>query len=137
MNDPDRAELERYVRWMADELGLRDWTLILSHDPPKDEDAGGEIEPRYARKVATVKVAKDFRELTPEYQRHVIVHELLHLHVEGAAVIVRNDLWEGRLVSYDAYQAIWYAYRTQMELGVDGIAERGGEALSTDRVARG
>jgi hypothetical protein len=37
--------------------------------------------------------------------------------------IIRNDLWEGRLLGQEAYRAIECGFRRQMEFAVDGIAE--------------
>lgn len=114
--------LGQYMRDRADELGLRDWHLFLTHIPPDDEDADGICTPTEGRKHATIKVCRDFKEqLKPDAQRAVIIHELLHCHFQAAVDMVRVDL--PRLLGQPAYDVFFPAFRRSMEYAVDGITD--------------
>jgi hypothetical protein len=119
MNDRDRAALSLYVRWVADELELRDWTINLSAELPP-EGCHALVTSTYGRKLATIKFEDDFRSLDPEQQRHTVVHELVHCHLESATNIVLNDLEE--YLGKTADQVFWNGFKRQIEYGVDGIA---------------
>jgi hypothetical protein len=91
MRKRDRRELERYIRWMANEMELRDWTITLADDPCSPGNKG-ECLAVMGRKRATILLAKDFRSHEPEDQRVTIVHELLHCHWTAAWEMVGRDL---------------------------------------------
>lgn len=121
MTKADRAELGRYVRWLANELSLRDWELVLFHRNPDDEDDIATCDPTYGRKRAEISFRDDFRTQTPEVQRHTIVHELLHCHFAAMQEFIRiqtlKPLGQG---TYDMFQG---AYRQALEYGIDGITD--------------
>lgn len=120
MKSSDKKELLKYIRAVADDLELRDWTFILS-DEPTENDSYGYVNPTYGRKVAIIKLCSDFRNLDKEKQRHTIVHELVHCHLESACNMVMSDLeqWLGKQTD----QIFYDGFKRQMEYGVDGLAE--------------
>jgi hypothetical protein len=73
-----RLQIERYVDDCASLLGLSDWTISyrLAEDPAPGAEA--DISPQHG-KVAHLRVNKSFFTFSPEYQRNVITHELLHV----------------------------------------------------------
>lgn len=119
LNDRDRLTLSRYIRAIADEVELRDWTIELAENPAP-ADSQGHIHVTYGRKLATLSVGRGFRELTAAEQRQTIAHELVHCHFEPAANMVLNDLeqWLGK----QADQIFFDGFKRQMEYAVDALA---------------
>lgn len=74
--------IEVYVDQCKDMLGLRDWKIIykVCEEPAKDAEA--DIAPHHG-KIAHLRLNKSFFTFSPEYQRNVICHELLHIHLMG------------------------------------------------------
>ena len=104
---------------MADEMELRDWTIVLS-DKPAPEDALGYVKVTYGRKLATIDLTPDFRDCDLEEQRHTVVHELVHCHLEPATNMVLNDLEEP--LGKQADQIFWEGFKRQNEYAVDALA---------------
>ena len=119
MTKPEQKALGEYVRLVADMLELRDWTIELSEEPAP-ADSYGHITNTYGRKLAVLKLAPDFRSLTASQQRHTVVHELVHCHLESATNMVLNDL-ESHLAK-QADQLFWEGFKRQIEYGVDALA---------------
>lgn len=75
----------RYARRVADEIGLRDWTVQVGHDPPTSE-AVATAQIATGRKLILLRFHPDEELRSPENVRHDFVHELAHALVE--------DLWQ-------------------------------------------
>lgn len=116
MRKKDRKALGRYLRATGDSMELRDWTFVLEHEPC-DGEATATVTTLYGRKTAYIKVCPEFRERTPEEQRHAIAHELMHCHFDSCHQMVRNDL--EKLLGKPADTAFYNAYLRQFEHGID------------------
>ncbi len=112
--------LARYIRSIADALGLRDWTFDLSHQPAHDVNEMASIECVFGRRFAVIQVCANFADLDPELQRHVVVHELLHAAMSGTHSYVYHSL--PSLLGESGWSAFESAYRQQEEHATDGIA---------------
>lgn len=123
MSSADWARLSRYAAGMADEMGLRDWTIKIEGQHVDGDDGAAMAETRvtYGRKVAVVRFCHDFAELTPEEQRHTVVHELLHCHLDQVATPVENGLEQ--LIGRPAYTVLFEHVRVAIELAVDAITD--------------
>lgn len=119
LTEPERVIVGRYIRWVADAMELRDWTMELSHGPA-DEDAYASIRATYGRKVALVKLCDNFRTLAADKQRHNLVHELVHCHLESAANMVLCDIEE--FLGKQSDQIFYNGFKRQIEYGVDALA---------------
>lgn len=119
MTKKERKALGLYIRWVGDAMELRDWTFELSRKEP-DTDAFATVTPTYGRKIAVIDLCPDFRAMAPEKQRHVIVHELVHCHLEPAASMVRSDLEKHLGETTD--RVFWDGFKRQVEYGVDALA---------------
>ncbi len=121
MTEDQWQSLERYVRQVADGLRLRDWTVNVERDAPENPDAGGSVRIIYGRKLAYIRVCSDFASYTPQEQRHTVIHELIHIHLEPACNIVLNDVRE--YLGRAADDLLWSGFKRSMEYGVDGLAD--------------
>lgn len=122
MKPDDWEVLGRYLREVADTLGLRDWTLLVKHDPPASVEALAEVRPTEGRKHATVRVCIEFRELTDEEQRAVVVHELLHCHLAVVQHLTAGGSQLGGMLGGSG-SGILDAIRLAIEYAVDGISD--------------
>ena len=126
MKPEDWVVLGQYVRDRADDLALRDWTFTIAHDPPSHAPALAETRPVYGRRLAAIRFCVEFRELTDDEQRHVVIHELLHCHLAdlqhqtGSESRLEKALGQsGSLALAGIAQSIEYA----VDAITDGIAE--------------
>lgn len=120
MKKRDRRALLEYVRWVANEIELRDWTVELDRDACDDDRAGHAVCIDGQRHV-TVAVNANFRGYSPEEQRETIVHELLHAQHAVCWRMVQTDLAEpmGKI----AYYVFCDSYRRAMEYTVDALSK--------------
>lgn len=119
MKKRERARWGRYVRRLADSLGLQDWTFTLTWDC-SDDDAAAVVTCIDGRKHATIAFAADFGQTDPLQQRAVVVHELIHCHLASAQNIIRDDLTKH--LSQATYDALYDGFLRQLEYAVDGLA---------------
>jgi hypothetical protein len=122
MRKRDREELGRYIRHVADEMGLRDWSIgLVKRELPADQGEQANVEVVYGRKLAKITLRETFRSEHPEDQRQIIVHELVHCHFEPAVGQVRCDLEDH--LSRQADRLFWEAFKRNIEYAVDALAE--------------
>jgi hypothetical protein len=120
MTKRDRNALARYIRWVADAIELRDWTITLD-DEPCDPDYNARVDCSEGRKHATIAFHAKFREMDPEDQRQTIVHELVHAHHAVTWRMVQTDLL--RPLGQETYGVFVDSYRRAMEYCVDATAD--------------
>ncbi len=118
MTPKERKAVGTYVRWMANELGLRDWTLAVSRDT-SDTACYADIDVATQTKEATIRLCVEWTTLSPEIQRRAVIHELLHCHLNRL-----SNYWEyvaesvGRAVTDPTSKA----HSRDMEVAIDAIA---------------
>ena len=81
-----KTQLERlaeYVRYAADYLRLKDWHFHVAVDETLNESLAT-IDCVPNRMLATICVGPLFFTVDPAEQRHGIVHELIHCHLQRA-----------------------------------------------------
>ena len=115
-----RVALNAYCRTMADELGLRDWTLIVNYDTPTIAEENARVDVTYGRRVVTISWGETFWTETRAEQRQTVVHELMHIHLDAISAVSRS-LAE-QLGSF-AYSVFSDNEHLQVELATDAIAE--------------
>jgi hypothetical protein len=73
--------LERYVRRVADELNLTsDWDVSVVRSKDVERASIGHVFMFVGKATVSVN-PKDWKKATGKQRRHLIVHELLHLHL--------------------------------------------------------
>lgn len=121
MTPRDRLALGRYVRRVADLMGLRDWTLNIEQEPCDDENCAM-CAPTYGQKRASLSFAPHFRhDDSAESQRQTIVHELLHCVFAAEQDHIRLSLLKH--LGQSTYDVFNDAYRQMHEYAIDGLAD--------------
>lgn len=119
MTKRDRKAFREYVRWVADDMGLRDWTFEIEYRCD-NEDAHATVYPVDGRKLATIKFEEGFRRLKPETQRMVVVHELVHCHLAALQHQLETDF--EALLGKPADALMNRSADRNLEYAVDGLA---------------
>lgn len=119
MTVKQRTSLVRYIRLIADMMGLRDWTFELDNDPTDANDLA-HIEPIFGQRRAIIAVSAGFAGCPPEFQRKAIVHELTHAHQAARTHLVHRAL--PSLLGEAGWSAFESAYRLEDELATDSLA---------------
>lgn len=89
-------ELHRYVRHLADVMGLRDWVIdVQERYIPSDEGdsssvALAQIDCAFGSRRAVISLDPGWKDGNPERLRMVIVHELTHAHLSLMGWIANN-----------------------------------------------
>lgn len=76
----ERKDWTPYFRVIADRLALKDWQVTIKDEAPADCDHVASVATTEGRKVAGVWLSEEFLKRDGDYQRHTVVHELIHLH---------------------------------------------------------
>ncbi len=118
----DRKYLGSYMRECADAMELRDWHLDLSHEGPEPHhgNAYASAEPIFGQRRAVFRFCSTFRELRPDEQRNIVVHELVHCHLASIQSMVEKDLEEPLGKAVDAM--FFSAFQRSVEYATDALA---------------
>lgn len=111
----------KYIRTLADQLWLRDWNLEISHNPADGANALAQVTCTPGRKQAVIELCPNFPNLERAVQRHVLVHELLHVAFSGPHTHTYQAL--PTLLGEAAWSAYESGYRMAEELATDGVAD--------------
>jgi hypothetical protein len=81
MTKRQQKAVQRYVDSLLPKLGLTDWCVDVVQDAGEDQAEGAlaVCHKHHARRDALIWFREDFCGLVPDFQRRVIVHELLHV----------------------------------------------------------
>jgi len=120
LNEKQRVSLARYIRDCADIVGLRDWEVVLDDGYCEDDDIAAHVYSVRERRIAHITVAENFITMPAHEQRHVIAHELVHVHMD-ADLDYLDDFLPG-LVGSSAWTPIRAALRAFHEQGIDGVS---------------
>lgn len=78
-HDPRWNELDRYIQYMANAVGITTWYITLDQDDPKDPATVISVYIAKQSVEATIRVSDRFWEKDRLYQRWSVLHELLHI----------------------------------------------------------
>lgn len=118
-----RDRFKRYglfIRFAADKVGLRDWAFNLrwSYYDENDE-ALAAVKVVEGQKRATVWLSKDFNDFPEPQQRHALIHELIHCHLNP----IQELMWStASLMGQPAHTLLREALQREIELATDAIA---------------
>ena len=71
-------DLEAYVADLQVALNVSPWKVTIARDA-SDVDSWADINPHEQNATAELRISHDFWRQTPEMQREVLTHEILHL----------------------------------------------------------
>ena len=113
-----REQVTVYLNANRDVMHLKQWHLKVSNDIPAD-DSWADVEVSENLWEASVRLSGDFFKESPESQRRILAHELMHVH--NAALERLIGTLSGVLGSqaYEVLEKVW-----------DTEGERVAEALS-------
>lgn len=120
--NPKKYEiLNQYIRDLAsDYMELRDWTTCLDDNfIDDDEEAVATCHCVYGQKYVEISISKSFFGESDEHQKHILVHELVHVHQWGVEECFQNVCG---LLSENQYTIGNRAYQLAREYEVDGLA---------------
>ena len=115
----DRGELGQYVRDIADQMGLRDWTVNMMHGEPANVKAGADCQVVFGQKVVDIRFRHDWHEMPPEDLRWLVAHELVHCHLWTMSQRVCDLESTMGVMVWGVFDA---AFTDALEHATDGIA---------------
>ncbi len=93
----ERRHLSGYLRDLADELNLRDWVIVLLHDPvPMSDPALASARITYGRHSVSIDFDVGVVRGDPQLLREICIHELLHVHIPARVPLYGVDELIGR-----------------------------------------
>jgi hypothetical protein len=117
---PRCTERARYLRTVADQLGLRHWVVEVDHEPTEG-DALAEVRLALERRRMRVRYAVEFDQADEEEQRLAVCHEVLHCHhrdlFQTVEAGVRDELGGA------AFRLFIGSVRRDLERMVDALSE--------------
>lgn len=118
------AELERYVRTIADQMGLKNWHIHVSREAPERASDQANVFMPYNSVETTMRFGESFLTSTPEKQRWCVVHECLHLLDAERYSVVMSTLKDGDAGALSAPQWALFerAYSNADERFVDMVS---------------
>jgi len=120
--------------WVADALpriGLSQWEITVAEDAAA-EDAWADVEPHAYDPRATMRIGSSFEAQTPERQRQILTHELVHLFLQpldrytASMEATHGSVWYGA----------WYpGYDDHLEQACERIAKSMAPHLPLPRIS--
>jgi hypothetical protein len=114
-----RLRIELFLLQAIPHLELADWRIELKDEPAMD-GADACITPVEGSKLGLLQVSANFFGLTPARQKHVLLHELVHLLVKDVDQAVAMTLPD--LLGKPAFHAFYQQYSQHVEVLVDTVA---------------
>jgi hypothetical protein len=111
--------LNVYARYLQRKLQLQDW-FVKVIDEPCGPDDDADISITEGQKHAKMRVRSDFKDRTPEQQRHTMVHEIIHIHLAGMQDSAADLEQHVGSVVYNLFDK---SFLRALEYAVDGLAD--------------
>ena len=127
LDEAKTAALIEYVRKLAHELLLDNWTIRIEPDRPHKEDGIYPIAQTYVLTSSRYAEIRFMPELFTEPERderdlrQTLLHELLHLHIEHGFMDVTHML--ERSMAPSGWATVEHNVTVAMERMVDGLAD--------------
>jgi hypothetical protein len=116
--------LGEYTRWLANEVGLRDWMLHFDHEPlATDSGHAAEIRTIYGQRDSTISLKRSWAAdalRDPSQARQTLLHELIHAHFDIHVRFVTEDL--KRVMGQLAHGPFCATFERAAELAIDNIS---------------
>ena len=119
MTDRQRKSLMKYIAVLAKQMRLSEWDIFLRAEPCENVNHAATVSCVPGRNIANIQVSGDWFDMDPHTQRHVLVHELIHIHVDREFQLIEAL---SVMVGSAAFFLFETAFRDLHEHGVDAIA---------------
>jgi hypothetical protein len=111
--------VRKYLGYLQVETRLTDYEVDIKPEPC-DDDAAADIRVMDTRRIARLRLCKGWEQVEADEQRHVLVHELMHIY-----------LWKIELAACDcedsmtkkAFGVYYAAFDRAIESAADALAE--------------
>ena len=120
---PERDALDvlvHYARAIADEMGLRDYEVAVSEEPPLVPRVRATVKVHPDRKIVRLAFCDGFQSLPEDEQRHVVCHELAHVHLARAAEVLLEAVAEE--IGGSARRILEFQVRREIETATEAVA---------------
>ncbi len=115
----DKGRIAGYLRILANHMGLRDWTIVVSDKDPDNPDAEACAIVTYGTKYIAIRFDPDWASSSERDFQHACVHELLHAHFAPMQWAIQNaELPLGST----AYHILRASHHDALEVALDAIA---------------
>lgn len=122
MTERQHKRLGKYVRELANVLGLYDWTLILAN-VPADEDALAQVDVTDGQHRAVLSVCGEWNTMDVGEKRRALVHELIHCHEQKAMEsVMGEEAPMATLLGAAAWSVLEFTLHKDTEIMVDNLA---------------
>jgi len=126
--------LQRYVNELCPMLGISDWNAVVQQEPPENSGHDGAHRSIPGTRTSTLRFGEKFFGFEPEYQREVVVHELLHCVFAPEQDQVRHvlpDYFKGP--AGELFRDLWFQAH---EYAIDTLAVAFGRRLPLPELPR-
>jgi hypothetical protein len=135
LNQAQIRELDRYVRYCADVMGLRDWQINVLDERPEEPDTAdpdkfqaiASMTPITGRRIGNFRMLEDLHEHPREEIRVTVAHELIHCHF--AHLVETNRIGLLNLLGQQSYDIHMSHFVLITEHAIDAIAHAWAEFL--------
>jgi hypothetical protein len=110
-----------YCRAVGNILKLQDWRIIVNCEKPEEEFLAISFCVEGQHKVI-LKFSDEFFTITSEEQKIVVIHELLHAHLDELGEILRVDLGDLKAMSKREYELLYGMHKRQAEYITETLA---------------
>lgn len=94
MDDAQYAFWFGYVARIAAMLNMADWHIIVDRGAPTDDDANAQAIVHSDARSIVIRFGPQWLAMTPEQQREIVAHELIHATVD----LIDTHVWHAEKV---------------------------------------
>lgn len=118
MNRERHRYWSAYIADLQGRMLLADWWIELSRKPLMIENAKAAVQAMGPKREAMIWLAADFDESSRSWQRHYIVHELVHCHFHPLFTQFEAQCCADKGIA----RTLQIAHRSHEEYAVDDLA---------------
>lgn len=120
MTESQINQLRQYIRSIADDYGLKDWSIEFEGREPINPEANGQQFSPYAQRKAEIRINHAIID-DAELLRRVVIHELTHCHIDQLWHWMETEVKEWLGISRNQSEQMYSTFRLLAEFHIDGI----------------
>lgn len=122
-----RSKVENYLAFLQGALRLRDWTITVDWSAPCEKDALATVTPMEDSRHATVRLSREFLDLSDRNKTQTLVHEMVHCYFFEVDSLATSTV--EALTTKQASKVYSVAHNGCIERSVDTVADAFTELL--------